>query len=86
MTKAHTMSPGRIVHYFYGGSCTPAVLEDFVESTDDAVAAKLVPITLALGSGRSTAAVKRQKPGAGEVQRESWHWTDECPFVWPETD
>lgn len=83
MSKAHTMSPGRIVHYFYGGSCTPAIIESGAE---DGVA-KLVPATLGLGSGRSSAAVPRMASAlVVELRPESWHWTDECPFVWPETD
>ena len=83
MTAQHTMTPGRIVHYRQSGAhnCIPAVLEHG-HPDGDGYMAGLVRISNGLGDGHGTLNVPRDR-GAHVG---TWHWTDECPMQYPETD
>jgi hypothetical protein len=89
MTSAHTMSPGRIVHWFPGrggvgrGQCQPAILE-WGECQGSRVVASLIPFTSGFQPVTSMREVERAVPTT--ITTDSWHWSDECPFGWPETD
>lgn len=94
MTAAHTMSPGQIVHFRQTGAteCVPAIMELGRVTPAGGFVASLVLVQTGVGPGRSTKAVARDA-GDKDSQRglegltdNSWHWTDECPMTYPQTD
>ena len=83
----HSLSPGRIVHWRAGRqqrTCFAAVLEAGWP-VDDGFMATLVVLTTGVLPASSLLAVLRDRR-ALISDRDSWHWPDECPFAWPETD